>query len=174
VTDRVARAVAAAVTVAGAHGVVSGDPVLLHDGANLVLHLRPASVVARVTTTTPALRPDIARPFTREVVLAAALTAADAAVVPPSDLLPPGPHRSDGLTLSFWRHVGLRPEPPTAGEAGSAPGELHEVLSSLPPQRKGSVHATRAPADRAEAAARLTAAVAEVSAGPAGRRPGRG
>jgi hypothetical protein len=138
VTDRVPRARAAAVAVARRHGLTVTDPVVLHDGANVVVHLRPAPVVARVATTTSLLRPQIGRPFGREVALAAALTAAGAAVVPPSDLLPPGPHTHEGLTLSFWRHLDLRPEPPTAAEAGTALGELHAVLAGLPPLWSGS------------------------------------
>ena len=137
-TERVARAVAAAVAVARAHGVRVTDPVLLNDGANAVVHLRPAPVVARVATTTSLLRPDIDRPFRREVELATALTTAGAAVVPPSDLLPPGPHRHDGLTLSFWRHLDVLPERPTARETGRALGELHAVLAGVPPLWGGS------------------------------------
>jgi hypothetical protein len=181
VTDRVARAVAAAVAVARTSGLPVDDPVLLNDGANAVVHLRPAPVVARVATTTAALRPDIARPFAREVELARALTAAGAAVVPLSDLLPPGPHRHDGLTLSFWRHVELQPEPPTPAEAGAALGELHEVLASLPPLWEGSVldtpledlaafaeHGTALGADPALVArtAELTAAIRPLLDGP--------
>jgi hypothetical protein len=83
--------------------------VLLHDGANAVVHLLPAPVVARVATTTA------------------------------SDLLLRGPHRHDELTVSSRRHLDLLPEPPTAAEAGAALGELQEVLASLPPLWEGSV-----------------------------------
>jgi hypothetical protein len=137
-TDRVSRAVAAAVAVARAHGLPVEDPVLLNDGANAVVHLRPAPVVARVATTTPLLRPAITRSLGREVALATALTAAGAAVVPPSDLLPPGPHEHEGLALSFWRYVAFLPERPTAAEAGTALGDLHAVLAGLPPLWDGS------------------------------------
>ena len=133
-----ARAVAAAVAVAGAHGLTSVDPVVLASGVNLVLHLRPAPVVARVASHTPLLRPRIERPFGREIALATALTAAGAAVVPPSDVLPPGPHEHDGVTLSFWRYVELRPEPPTPAEAGTALADLHAVLADLPPLDDGA------------------------------------
>jgi hypothetical protein len=129
VTDRVSRALAAAIAVAGAHGLTTADPVLLHDGVNVVVHLRPAPVVARVATLTPLLRPRIDRPFGREVALATALAAAGAPVIPPSDELPPGPHQHDGLTLSFWRYVQVLPEPPTAVEAGRTLAQLHAVLA---------------------------------------------
>jgi hypothetical protein len=182
VTDRVARAVGAAVAAARAHGLTTVDPVLLNDGANAVVHLRPAPVVARVATTTALLRPAVGRPFAREVALATALTAVDAAVVPPSDLLPPGPHEHDGLVLSFWRHLAVVPRPPSAAEAGTALGELHAALAGLPPLWAGSaldtplddlaVFAERgselgADAAQVEATAELTARLRPLLVGPA-------
>jgi aminoglycoside phosphotransferase (APT) family kinase protein len=95
-------------------------------------------VVARVATLTPLLRPEIGRPFGREVALARALAAAGAAVLPPSDLLPPGPHLHDRLTLSFWQHVDVLPESPTAVQAGRALGELHAALAALGPLWDGA------------------------------------
>ncbi|MCW2583960.1 MAG: Aminoglycoside phosphotransferase, partial [Klenkia sp.] len=126
-------AVAAAVACAGRLGLSCAEPRLLSDGVNAVVHLAPAPVVARVATTTRLLRPDVARTFGREVELATALAVAGAAVVPPSDLLPPGPHRQDGLVLSFWRFAELTGEQPTAQVVGRALGELHEVLATLLP-----------------------------------------
>ncbi|MCZ2804059.1 phosphotransferase [Modestobacter sp. VKM Ac-2983] len=137
-TASVEQAVAAAVALARQHGLPVDDPALLSWGVNAVVHLRPAPVVARVAVYTPLLRPEIGRPFTREVALAAALTAAGAAVVAPSDLLPPGPHEHDGLTVSFWRHVDVSPDRPTAAQAGRSLAELHEVLGTLPPLWTGS------------------------------------
>jgi hypothetical protein len=138
VTSRTDQALAAAVAVARTHGLSVEEPQLLADGVNVLVHLHPAPVVARVATMTRWLRPESARSLAREVALATALTAAGAAVVPPSDLLPPGPHQHDGLTLSFWRHVELRQGPPTALEAGTALGELHAVLADLPPLWHGT------------------------------------
>jgi phosphotransferase family enzyme len=137
-TERVRRALAAGVAVARAHGLAVRDPVLLGDGSNVLVHLRPAPLVARVATMTPRLRPDTMRSLGREVALAAALTTAGAAVVPPSDLLPPGPHEHDGLQVSFWRYLAVLPERPTAAETGIALGELHAVLAGLPPLWDGS------------------------------------
>jgi aminoglycoside phosphotransferase (APT) family kinase protein len=133
VSDRLCGAVAAAVAVARASGLSTDDPVVLHDGVNVVVHLRPAPVVARVATLTPLLRPAIGRPFAREVALAGALAAVGAPVVPPSDLLPPGPHQHAGLTLSFWRFVEVRPERPTAAQTGAALGELQAALADVDP-----------------------------------------
>jgi Phosphotransferase enzyme family len=131
-TGRVGAAVAAARAVADAHGLRTDDVRVLHDGANVVLDLAPAPVVARVATVTGQVRADVRIPFGREVALAGALTAAGAAVVPPSDLLPPGPHVHDGSVLSFWRRMALTPDRPTPQDAGRALAGLHEVLAGLP------------------------------------------
>jgi hypothetical protein len=130
---RVEAAQAAALTVARAHGVAADEAALLHDGVNVVVHLQPAPVVARVATLTPLLRPAVHRPFSREIALAGALAAAGAAVVPSSDLLPPGPHQHDGLTLSFWRFVEVLPDTPTPAQAGAALGELQAALAEVDP-----------------------------------------
>ena len=130
--SRVAAAVAAARTVAAAHGLGTDHARVLHDGANVVVDLAPAPVVARVATLTTRVRADVRVPFGREVALATSLTAAGAAVVPPSDLLPPGPHEHDGSVLSFWRRVELLPDRPSPQDAGRALAALHEVLADLP------------------------------------------
>ena len=130
--DRVGDAVAAARAVAGAHGLRTDGARVLHDGANVVVDLAPAPVVARVATTTARVRPDVGVPFGREVALATALAAAGAAVVPPSDLLPAGPHRHAGTVLSFWTRMEIRAGRPTPAEAGRALARLHEVLAELP------------------------------------------
>jgi hypothetical protein len=132
-TDRVTPARTAALAVAGAHGLAVGDAAVLHDGVNVVVHLRPAPVVARVATLTPLLRPAVGRHFGREVALAGALAAAGAPVVPPSDLLPPGPHQHGGLTLSFWRYTEVLPEAPTPTQAGAALGDLQAALADVEP-----------------------------------------
>ncbi|MGY1809705.1 phosphotransferase family protein [Blastococcus sp. SYSU D00669] len=129
---RVAAALSAARAVAAAHGLRTDDARVLHDGANVVVDLAPAPVVARVATLTAVVRPDVGVPFGREVALATALDAAGAAVVPPSDVLPPGPHRHAGSVLSFWTRVEVLPDRPGPREAGGALARLHEVLGALP------------------------------------------
>ncbi len=128
-----AVAVAVARTVAAEAGVASTGPRVLSDGINVVVHLAPAPVVARVATLTTELRPDAAVPLGREVALAGQLAAAGAAVVPPSDLVPPGPHVRDGRVLSFWRHVEVRPERPGPVDVARALTELHAALAQVAP-----------------------------------------
>jgi hypothetical protein len=96
--------VATAVTVAAQLGLRSGEPVILHDANNTLVHLRPAPVVARVATMTGAVRQGPAW-LKREVEVTAFLVAAGAPVIPPSQQIDPGPHEHDGLSLSFWQLV---------------------------------------------------------------------
>jgi hypothetical protein len=49
---------AAAVKVAASLGVRGADPVILADGANVIVHLSPAPVVAKVAASTTAVRRD--------------------------------------------------------------------------------------------------------------------
>ena len=132
-SDLADRAVAAAVRVARAHGLRVDDPVVLNDGVNLVVHLRPAPVVARVATYLPLLRPDPARHQRRDLQLAAALRSAGAPVLPPADLLPPGPHTEDGFSIAFWQWVEVLPERPTADVAGRTLADLLAALAEVDP-----------------------------------------
>ena len=130
--DRVRGAVAAARSVAVAHGIAVDEPRVLHDGANVVVHLQPAPLVARVATLTRLLR-DGTTSFAREVSLASALAATGAPVVPPSDLLPPGPHEHAGTVLSFWPYQELRPDAATPEQAARAWTELRGHLDTIAP-----------------------------------------
>jgi hypothetical protein len=93
-------AVEAAVAVADAYGVHCERPVVLGEAWHALVHLSPAPVVARVTSGVPGVDP---ADVERELPIACHAARAGAPVGPPSDLLPPGPHRHDGHTLVFWR-----------------------------------------------------------------------
>jgi hypothetical protein len=120
-----ASAVEAAVTVAREHGAVVEDTVVLYDGANTVVHLRPAPLVARVAAATAVVRPRPADALALEVDLAGWLVARGAPVVPPSGLVPPGPHTSGGRVLSMWQHV------PTSGVADGRPEVVATLLAAV-------------------------------------------
>jgi hypothetical protein len=128
---RSAGALAAVRAIAAAHGVAC-RPEVVHDGVNVVVDLVTVPVVARVATLTPLLRPHIAVPFGREVAVAAALAAAGAPVVPPSDVLPPGPHRHAGTVLSFWTRVDVLPEQPDPAQTAGSFQELRDALAEQP------------------------------------------
>src|SRR3954452_1030473 len=90
-----ARALAAARTVALANSVACEDAVVVAAGSNVLVHLKPAPVVARVMTGTAMLHGDVERWLAGEVAVGAFLGARGLAVAP-TDVPPPGPHEHDG------------------------------------------------------------------------------
>ncbi|MET9239982.1 phosphotransferase [Nonomuraea sp. NPDC003709] len=126
-------AVATAVSLAEEHGIRVADPVVLNDSFNLRVHLRPAPIVARVPTVTALGRARPADALRRELDVVSYLHGQGVPVVPPSDLLPAGPHLRDGVAVSFWKHVEHDPGHRTGPEtAGRALAELHEALRGFP------------------------------------------
>jgi Ser/Thr protein kinase RdoA (MazF antagonist) len=131
-----AAAVRAAVTVAARFAIDSTEPVVLADGANIVVHLRPAPVVAKVAASTPEVRPHVQDWLQRELDVSSFLAAEGAPVVPPSPELPATTHHGDGRVMSFWRYLppadpsrSLRPDEETIG---SMLRDLHAVLRRYP------------------------------------------
>jgi hypothetical protein len=92
-----ASSLAAAQAVAREHGVACDEAVRIAAGSNVLVHLKPAPVVARVMTGTAVLHDDAEQWLAREVAVGAFLAERTDLVVPPSDILPPGPHEQDGL-----------------------------------------------------------------------------
>jgi Phosphotransferase enzyme family len=128
-----ARAVAAAQAVALANSVPCEDAVVLAGGSNVLVHLKPVPVVARVMTGTAVLHGDVERWLTREVAVGAFLGERGLAVAP-SDVLAPGPHEYQGLWMTFWEfvaHDASRPLP-RAHELGGSLRELHAALAECP------------------------------------------
>jgi Ser/Thr protein kinase RdoA (MazF antagonist) len=95
---------AAAVKVAARLGVHGSDPVILADGANVVVHLSPAPVVAKVAASTTAIRPAAAW-LQRELDVAQFLAGRGAPVMSPSPEVPATVHHGDGQVMSFWRYL---------------------------------------------------------------------
>jgi Phosphotransferase enzyme family len=127
----VPRAVAAAVAVARAHGVVCDEPEVVKHGANVIVHLAPAPVVARIASTTAVVRPRPEAFLARDIAVARFAYDRGAAVVPPAGELPPGPHRHDGRFLTFWRYVEHERGATAAPRPlGAALAELHAVLAA--------------------------------------------
>jgi Phosphotransferase enzyme family len=120
--------------LAATHGLPATDAVVLHAGSNVVVHLAPAPVVVRVMTGTAALHADPAVWLEREVSVCTYLTRFGAAVVAPSDELPPGPHRVDDMWMTCWAHIPVdraAPAPPPE-ELGHALRDLHDALLRVP------------------------------------------
>ncbi len=125
-----ARAVCAAEQAARAHGVEVIAPTILQDWNDTIVHLRPAPIVARVRTSW--LEDDAENTFEREVSVAAHAAARGAPLVPPTANPPAGPHRFEGLVVTFWEYVDELPGDVQADEAGRALRALHDAIAEYP------------------------------------------
>lgn len=120
---------AAAAKVAGAHGLRCNAPEVVADGSNVLVHLKPAPVVARVATTTGLVRKPIERWMRIDLDMARYLAAAKFPVVPPSKEIAAGPHLQDGLAVTFWEFMEHdRDYVVSVGEVGTFLRELHSAL----------------------------------------------
>ena len=127
--DAVRAAVAAATTL----GVASAEPEVLADGANVIVHLRPSPVVAKVAASTPAVRVDAGAWLQRELDLALFLMQAGAPVMTPSREVPATVHHRDGYVMSFWTYLrSAGAGVPGEGTVGSMLRDLHAVLRTYP------------------------------------------
>jgi hypothetical protein len=139
------RALSAAGTVASAYGLTTDEAVLIHSASNVLVHLRPAPVVARVMTGTVALHDDPRRWLEREVAVLEFLAPSGMAVSP-SRVIAPGPHSHDGLWMTFVEWIpDVEPGPgrDTAADLDDAHGlgrrlrELHDALKPFPGELGG-------------------------------------
>lgn len=96
----------AACTVAAEDQLPCGDAEVVYSGSNVLVHLLPSPVVARVTTGTVALHDDPRRWLSREVAVTDFLAPTGVAVAP-SSMIASGPYRSGGLWMTFpsWAEV---------------------------------------------------------------------
>ena len=120
----------AAGAVAAAYGLTQGDAIVIYSRSNVLVHLRPAPVVARVMTGTVALHDDPSRWLKREISVLEFLAAYGLAVAR-SPLIAPGPHHHDGLWMTFSEWIPAV-EPATqlddAHRLGRALRDLHDEL----------------------------------------------
>lgn len=116
----------------GAYDLPCDDAVVLAGGSNVLVHLKPTPVVARVMTATAVLHDDPESWLVREVTVGAFLGERGLAVCP-THLLPPGPHQRDGLWMTLWDYAphdtsrGL----PGATELGQSLRRLHAALAEF-------------------------------------------
>jgi hypothetical protein len=124
------RAVAAAAAVAATCGLAETGAVVIYTGSNVLVHLRPAPVVARVMTGTVVLHDDPARWLAREIAVLEFLAPSGLAVAP-SALIAPGPHQHDGMWMTFAEWI-PDVQPATglddAPRLGRALRDLHDEL----------------------------------------------
>ena len=124
-------AVDAAVAVARETGLDVREPRLLRDLTNVLVHLAPEPVVARVPMTFTRLR---GRDWIeRELELTAYLAGAGAAIAGPCRSVAPGPYERDGFLVTLWEYVEHERERTLdARRAGEALREVHDLLADAP------------------------------------------
>jgi len=133
VSPGAAAAARAAASAAAGLGLACDEPAVLADGANVIVHLRPTPVVAKVAATTAAVRADAADWLQRELDLVVFLSAAGAPVIAPSPEVPARAQHADGHVMSFWTY--LKPAgtgPADEATIGSMLADLHGVLRTYP------------------------------------------
>lgn len=133
------RALDAARAVAAAHGLGCADAAVVHSASNVLVHLRPAPVIARVMTGTVVLHDDPRGWLAREVSVLAFLAPLGLAVAP-SSLIAPGPHEHDGLWMTFTEwvpDVDRASSPDDAARLGTALRTLHEALRTFDGELRG-------------------------------------
>jgi hypothetical protein len=129
--EHTTSAVQAAQEIARSHGIAAEQARVLHDANNVVVHLAPSPVVAKIC------RASVGdhgwRKLATELEIARHLVRAGAPVVGPSQELPPGPHVQGDFAMTFWRHQDHDPDAvATSRGAGRALAEVHEALDSYP------------------------------------------
>jgi hypothetical protein len=100
--------------------------------SNVLVHLKPAPIVARVMTGTAVLHDDVEQWLAREVAVGVFVAERSDVVVPPTNLLPPGPHERDGLWMTMWRFVPHDEQAPDPRELGRSLRELHAAIARFP------------------------------------------
>jgi phosphotransferase family enzyme len=124
-------AVQAAQEIARRHGIAAEQARVLHDANNVVVHLAPSPVVAKICRAS--VGDHSWRKLNTELEIARHLIRAGAPVVGPSQELPPGPHVHGDFAITFWRHQDHDPEAlATSQGAGHALAQVHEALDSYP------------------------------------------
>ena len=108
------------------------EPVVLRDLTNVLVHLAPSPVVARVPMTFTRAR---GRAWVeKELELVAALHDAGLRVACPVGDVPPGPYERDGFFVTLWEHVeNDRDAELDAAAAGAALRRIHDALADVDP-----------------------------------------
>lgn len=94
-------------------------PLVLSDAGNLILHLAPYPIVARIAVMASQLDGEQAKQLLRrELTVARHLHSKGVPVLLPTDLIDAGPHWGGGAWMTFWRYVAPLPLEPLAPSAG--------------------------------------------------------
>jgi Ser/Thr protein kinase RdoA (MazF antagonist) len=128
----VKEAVEAAVEVAFRLGVRIEEPVVLRDLTNVLVHLAPSPVVARVPVAFARAR---GRAWVeKELELATTLRDGGLPVAGPMRELPCGPHERNGFLVTLWEYVeNDRDAALDARAAGQGLRRIHDALADVDP-----------------------------------------
>jgi hypothetical protein len=143
------RALAAAGAVAAACGLAQDEATVIYSGSNVLVHLRPAPVVAQVMTGTVALHDRPRRWLEREISVLEFLAPSGLAIAP-SSLIAPGPYHHDGLWMTFSEWIpDIEPSIhlDNAQRLGLALRDLHDELRPFDGDL-GSLHDLREDIER--------------------------
>jgi Phosphotransferase enzyme family len=119
-----------ATEVARKLGVPLSQPVIISEGMNEVVHLRPSPIVARVTRVAHMVRP--VEVWAEGVAFGQALRER---VVPPTTKVDPGPHVENGHYVTLWEYVDSVQAAPE--EAGSSLRALHDAACTYKGKLRG-------------------------------------
>lgn len=129
-TDETAHAVGTCVQIAKSYGIETSQARVLRDTTNVVVHLAPAPLIARVSMTLGPVRG--VQSLINEVRFATHAHSREAPVAPPTDAFPAGPHRRNGFLVTFWALVDHDPERALDRAAvGRALRALHDAVADL-------------------------------------------
>lgn len=128
----IASGLRAAASVARGLGLPADDLRVLSARGNLVVHLAPAPVVARVATLTAWSRRDPVAWMRRELLVAGHAARRGAAVIAPTPLADPGPHTGGEHPVTLWTFHELTDCRPTPEDTGAALAALHDACADLP------------------------------------------
>ncbi|MBD2355079.1 aminoglycoside phosphotransferase family protein [Tolypothrix sp. FACHB-123] len=101
--------------------------IILADRSNLLVHLSPSPVVARVATTTGTVRQGDTW-LKREIAIASHLAIACAPVIPSSTVITLRLYHHNGLVLTFWEFVQELADPAEPTAVGRALRDCHSAL----------------------------------------------
>jgi hypothetical protein len=129
---RQALAVEASQTIAAKYGLGPGHPTILKDTNHTIVHLNPFPIVAKVSIEKRFRHASSS--LERELLVAGLLADSGAPVVRPCSTIPAGPHRTDGVELTFWDYCAVdmsRAVKPD--EVGRSLRVIHNTLVQLRP-----------------------------------------
>ena len=121
-------------SIAGEIGLAEITPIELSDGGNLIIHLAPHPVVARIATVISEEDADHAyKVLDRELRVARHLQSKGVPVMLPTDLTDAGPHDVGGTWMTLWQYVPpIQLPSPSPSEAVELVSRLSMAMKSFP------------------------------------------